>query len=65
MEWLFGDLEGQAMVRRFYGDAVYETLLREQRFEELRRKLVRSGSFIDEAWPQLQSLAATCSGVSR
>ncbi len=65
MEWLFGDIGGQIAVRRFYGDAVYESLLKEQRFEELRRKLVRSGAFIDEAWPQLQSRAATCSGVSR
>jgi hypothetical protein len=65
MEWLFGDIDGQIAVRRFYGDAVYERLLQAHRFDELRRRLVQSGAFIDEAWPQLQSRAATCSGVSR
>jgi hypothetical protein len=39
--------------------------LQAHRFDELRRRLVQSGAFIDEAWPQLQSRAATCSGVSR
>jgi hypothetical protein len=55
LDWLFGNPEGDAIVRSFYGHRVYDLLVEIEKRERMRRKLVASAEFIDDAGWQLKT----------
>lgn len=51
--WLFGDWEGERMVRAFYGDAAYNAIREHEAFERMRQDMKRRGAFVDEVASQV------------